>query len=66
MRSDEGNVFATHGQNFTERGFSIKNYSDVHMEEESLIAQRVIYDAMNSADVDPGGFPITKETRQTS
>ena len=36
------------------------------MEEESLIAQRVIYDAMNSADVDPGGFPITKETRQTS
>ena len=35
------------------------------MEEESLIAQRVIYDAMNSADADAGSFPITKEMKQS-
>ena len=57
---------ATRGQSFTERGFSInKLTSDVNMKEESLIAQRVIYDAMISADTDAGSFPITKEIRQT-
>ena len=56
---------ATRGQNFTERGFSInKLTSDVNMREESIIAQRVIYDAMISADADAGSFPITKEMRQ--
>ena len=35
------------------------------MEEESLIAQRVIYEAMDSADADAGNFPITKEMRQS-
>ena len=55
-------VMVNHGQSFTERGFSInKLTSDVNMEEELLIAQRVIYDAMNSADADAGNFPITKE-----
>ena len=35
-----------HGQSFTEPGFSVnKLTSDVNMEEESLIAQRVIYNA---------------------
>ena len=55
-----------HGQSFTERGFSTnKLTSDINMEEESLIAQRVIYDAMNSADADAGNFSITKEMRQS-
>ena len=36
-----------HGQSFTERGFSInKNVSDVNMQEDSLIAQRFIYDVL--------------------
>ena len=35
------------------------------MEEESLIALRVIYDAMNSADADVSSFPTTKEMRQS-
>ena len=39
--------------------------SDVNIEEESLIAQRVISDAMNSADADADSFPITKEIRQS-
>ena len=39
--------------------------SDVNMEEESLIAQRVTYDTMNSADADAGSFPIIKEMRQS-
>ena len=56
----------THGQNFTEQGFSIvyKVVSNVNMEEESLIAQRLFYNAINSADADTGIFLITKEIRQ--
>ena len=38
---------------------------DVSLEEESLIAQKVIYDVMNSADADAGNFPITKQIRQS-
>ena len=55
----------THGQSFNEQRFSInKLVSDVNIEEESLIAQRFIYDTMNSVDADAGSFPITKETIQ--
>ena len=55
----------THGQSFYEQGFSInKLMSDVNMEEELLIVQRVIYDAMDSDNADAGSFPITKEMRQ--
>ena len=57
---------ATHGQSFDEQGFSInKLASHVNMDEESLIAQRFIYDTMNSANADAGSFPITKEMRQS-
>lgn len=57
---------ATHGQSFTEQGFIInKLTSDVYMEEELLIAQIVIFNAMNSAYADAGSFPITKEIRQS-
>ena len=38
--------------------------SDPNMEEESLIAQRVVYDGMDSVDADAVSFPITKEIRQ--
>ena len=56
---------ATHGQSFTEQGFIInKLTSDVYMEEELLIAQIVIFNAMNSAYADAGSFPITKEISQ--
>ena len=55
-----------HGQSFTERGFSInKLTSDVNMEEESLIAQRVIYDALSSANADAATFPISKQMRES-
>ena len=57
---------ATRGKSFNNRGFSInKLTSDVNMEEESLIAQRFIYDTMDSADADAGSFPMTKEMRQS-
>ena len=39
--------------------------SDLNMDEESLIAQRVVYDGMNSADADAVSLPITKEIRQS-
>ena len=39
--------------------------SDLNMEEESLIAQRVVCDGMNSADADAVSLPITKEIRQS-
>ena len=57
----------THGQNFTEQGFSVvyKLVSHVNMEEESWIAQRLVYNAINSADADTGIFLITKEIRQS-
>ena len=58
---------ATHGQSFTEQEFIInKLTSDVYMEEELLIAQIVIFNAMNSAYADAGSFPITKEISQSS
>ena len=54
----------SHGQSFTEQGFSInKITSDVNMEGDSLVAQRFVYDAMSSAGADAGDFPITKEIR---
>lgn len=58
-------LITTHGQSFTEQGFGInKLTSDVNMEGESLIAQKVIYDAMNSTSAVAGSFPIAKETGQ--
>lgn len=57
---------ASHGQSFTERGFSVnKLTTDVNMEAESLIAQRVIYDAISSADANVATFPISKELKQS-
>lgn len=39
----------------------LKLTSDVNMEVESLIMQRVIYDAMSSVNATDGSFPITRE-----
>ena len=37
----------SHGQSFTERGFSInKEINNCNMLEESLICQRIVYDAL--------------------
>ena len=56
----------THGQSFTERGFSInKLTSDVNMGDDSLIAQRLIYDVMNNAGANAANFPITKGMKQS-
>ena len=35
------------------------------MEDDSLIAQRLIYDVMNNAGANAANFPITKEMKQS-
>lgn len=55
-----------HGQAFTERGFSInKHITDTNMEEDSLIAQRLIYDVLQKHDGDVSEYPITKDLRKS-
>ena len=39
--------------------------SDANMKEKLLIAERVIYDTINSANADASSFPISKEIRPT-
>lgn len=39
--------------------------SDVNMEDESLITQKIIYDVSISAYTNAGNSPITKEIRQS-
>ena len=52
-----------HGQAYTERGFSInQKVSDTNMEDDSLIAQRLIYDVIKKTG-EVADFPITKELR---
>ena len=56
----------SHGQAQTERGFSInKQVTDVNMEEDSLIAQRLIYDSIKRSGSAAGEFPITKDLRKS-
>ena len=53
-----------HGQAFTERGFSVnKLVSDTNMKEDSLMAQRLIYDSIKRFG-DISEFPISKELRE--
>ena len=55
-----------HGQAFTERGFSInKKVSDVNTEDDSLIAQRLVYDGLKNSGVEVWDFPITKNLRKS-
>ena len=54
-----------HGQAFTERGFSVnKKVSDDNMEDDSLVAQRLIYDAIKSSGCEVSEFPIMKKLRK--
>ena len=54
-----------HGQAYTERGFSVnKQVSDDNMEDDSLIAQRLIYDTIKKFG-DISQFPISKELRRS-
>ena len=42
-----------------------KQVTDTYMEEDSLIAQRLIYDVLQKFDGDVSEFPITKELRKS-
>ena len=54
-----------HGQAHTERGFSVnKLVSDTNMKEDSLIAQRLIYDTIKRFG-EVSEFPISRELRKS-
>ena len=52
----------SHGQRFTERGFSInKEVNDYNMLEESLTCQRVVYDALQACGKEIYGTEFDQE-----
>ena len=53
----------SHGQSFTERGFSInKEVVDDNMKEKCLISQRIVYDTIQSCyDGKVSDFQVTPE-----
>ena len=54
-----------HGQSFTERGFSVnKEITDVNMQEDALISQRLVYDHLKQSEKEVWAFPITPELRK--
>ena len=57
----------SHGQSFTERGFSInKEVLDVNMQEKSLISQRIVYDTIQSCyDGKVLDFQVTPELHKS-
>ena len=55
-----------HGQSYTERGFSInKKISDVNMQEDALISQRLVYDYLMKNEKEIWDFPITPDLRKS-
>ena len=55
-----------HGQSYTERGFSVnKLVSDTNMEDDSLIAQRLVYDFVKLCDKDLFEYTISAELRKS-
>ena len=58
---------SSHGQSFTERGFSVnKEVLDDNMQEKSLISQRIVYDTIQSCyDGKALDFQITPELRKS-
>ena len=55
-----------HGQSYTERGFSVNNkISDVNMQEDALISQRLVYDCLLKSEREVWEFPITPELRKS-
>ena len=56
----------SHGQRFTERGFSInKEVNDYNMLEESLTCQRVVYDALQACGKEIYEIEIDQELRKS-
>ena len=54
-----------HGQSFTERGFSVnKEITDVNMQEDALISQRLVYDHLKQSEKEVWEFSITPELRK--
>ena len=55
-----------HGQSFTERGFRVnKEITDVNMQEDALISQRLVYDHLLQNEKEVWEFPITPELRKS-
>ena len=56
----------SHGQSFTERGFSVnKEVVDYNMEEKSLTSQRLVYDAIHDGNAKLTDFQITPALRKS-
>ena len=56
----------SHGQRFTERGFSInKEVNDYNMLEESLTCQRVVYDALQACGKEIYEIEIDQELKKS-
>ena len=55
----------SHGQSFTERGFSInREVLDVNMQEKSLTSQRIVYDTLQDSDQKIDEINITQDLRK--
>ena len=55
-----------HGQSFTERGFSVnKEITDVNMQEDALINQRLVCHHLLGGEKEVWEFPITPELRKS-
>ena len=55
----------SHGQSFTERGFSInREVLDVNMQEKSLTSQRIVYDTLQDSDQKIHEINITQDLRK--
>ena len=56
----------SHGQSFTETGFSVnKEGVDYNMEEKSLTSQRLVYDAIHDVNAKLTDFQITPALRKS-
>ena len=56
----------SHGQSFTERGFSInKELNDCNMQAKSLVSQRIVYDAIQDFSCDVKDITITTDMRKS-
>ena len=56
----------SHGQSFTQRGFSVnKEVVNYNMEEKSLTSQRLVYDAIHNGNAKLTDFQITPALRKS-
>ena len=55
-----------HGESFTERGFTVnKEITDVNMQEDALLSQRLVYDHLVQREKEVWEFPITPKLRKS-